>query len=251
MFKENVEKQNDKCVVSTGSGKKRKYVEISPDAKDGENLVKSTACFTPEYNRLQDRTVWFIYGASGCGKSTLIKSIVESYVRLDKKNKERVFLISAKPEDPTLDSLKYIKRLNLAKIAEIPFELSKDLKDSLFIMDDTEAISDEAQKNAVYFGMLKKILELGRSYKINCCISSHLPNHKFNKLCIFECHYLYTFLNSGSWYHHEYILTNYAGVDKKELKKLKKKDSRWCGFHKSHPNFYITQHEVGKIGGED
>ncbi len=247
MFKES-NKQTTTSIVSEGENKKKSFIDADPEAKNGENRIVAKNKFSLEYCRLNPfRNCYFIFGASGAGKSYVCKDIIKSYVKLNKDHKDKIYLISQKKEDETLDSLKYIKRINLNKIVGQKFEINKDLENSFFIFDDCESVDDPTIKEHIYFNWIKQILELGRSYKINCIVTSHLPHGKFNKLAIFESHYVISYLNSGAFRQTSYMLENYAGIDPKLIKKLKAKDSRWTMFHKNYPNFYVQEKELAKI----
>ena len=49
----------------------------------------------------------------------------------------------------------------------------------------------------------------------------------------------------------KYVLTEYLGLDKYEISKFKKLNSRWICIVRAYPSAYLAEHEVGLLHTED
>jgi energy-coupling factor transporter ATP-binding protein EcfA2 len=238
------DKQNLNCI---GKISEKKYIEVDVNELNRDTVIKTKAEITPSFSRFnKDRSIYMLAGPSGAGKSHFIKNLCKSFVKLFKKSRNKVYLISSKVEDPTLDSLPFIQRIDVDMVMKDGiFELSHELNDSLFIFDDTESF-DKLRLEFVYNHMISKILMNGRSYRINCCVSTHM-NSKIANLAYFEAHYLVVYLNAGGYSQTEYMLNKKIGISIKEIKKHKKLNSRWYCYFKCFPQFLMYEHGAEKI----
>jgi hypothetical protein len=160
-------------------------------------------------------------GMPGSGKTFALAE----YVVLFKKMKPnyRIYLLSQKPNDKLLDKLIH-KRIPLDSLPDANFE-AEDFKESLLIADDVDTISDKTVEKAT-FDLIDKCLEVGRSLDTFMCLTMHLPanNKQTRRILNSSTHYVY-FKNSSN-HGNDYVLENYYGFSKDEIKKLKKINSR-------------------------
>ena len=120
----------------------------------------------------------------------------------------------------------------------------------MIIFDDIDVIGDKKVKDKVY-GILNQILEISRHYKHWCICTNHLATNKeYTKRILNEAHWVVFFPMSISR-QLRYLLTEYLGMDKKLIYKLKKLKSRHITFYKNYPNFILSQRNIFLINNED
>jgi len=184
----------------------------------------------------QDRSIWYIAGASGSGKSYQAKIIISNYKKLFPDRP--VFLISKLTSDETLDSLKYIQRVDLVEFCQQPFDV-EDTEPCLIIFDDFETL--EKKQLQVVLDAINDISILGRHKTISMIyISHHLTNYKSTKLILNESHNIIVFPQNTSFLQLKYLLENYGNMDPNEIKKLRKL-GRWVCIYTQYPNYVISQ----------
>lgn len=212
-----------------------KLLEI--DIKDGEIIP---------YPTLDTRQVVYTAGCSGSGKSYSAKKYAMMYNKCFPKNK--IFLFSKVSNDISLKGIK-----NLIPI-ELNHELVEDeitideLADSLCYFDDTDCIGDKDILKAV--NQLKdSILETGRHANIHCVITSHLiSDYKRTRTVLNEAHLLTVFPSSGSSHQIRSVLSKYFGLDKQDIDKLFKLNTRAVTIRKNFPQLVMSAHKVYLIG---
>lgn len=183
-------------------------------------------------DKTKERGVYYISGMSGSGKSYFCNQLIGQYHKMYKNN--QIYLFSIIDEDPSLTN-KFIKRIKLnKKFIETPFELS-DFKDSFIIFDDIDTIKNKAIKSKLVH-ILDTLLQCGRH--INCSVAylSHVPcNGKDTKIILAESGYITIFPKTLGMRSLIYILRDYIGLDKKQIKKVKDLDTRSITIIKSYP----------------
>jgi len=192
-----------------------------------------------------ERELIYITGSSGCGKTTFIKNYCELYHKIYKK--APIYLFSEKLEDPSIDNLKFIKRIVIDKkineISNINFE--SYLQNTLLLFDDYDDIKKDYLEPIQ--NLISRVLKLGRQYKISAMIVSHLinptKNREFNRNILLECQKIVFFKNDNT-YGNRYYLKTYGGLDKKQIDKVLSKDTRYIIFNNRYPNFFITKYEI-------
>lgn len=207
-------------------------------SKGKEVILNDGAQITPIFDTTKERQVFYITGMSGSGKSTYVASLVEIYKKLNPKN--RIYLFSNKPQDPVLDKFDYVKRIKLDEtLVSDPIQL-QELKNSLVIFDDIEAIADKKLANEMD-RLRDMILQQGRSYKVSFCYVSHLANnYKQTRTILNECHAITIFPAMCTKYSLKYLLDKYFGFGKHDLTKLLALPSRWVTIHKA-PVFVLYE----------
>lgn len=196
----------------------------------------------------KEREILYITGPSGSGKSTYSANYIDEW---KKQHKGRpIYLFSALPEDESLDRVSP-KRIKIDdRLITEPLSAS-DFEDSLVIFDDIDVISNKAHREEVY-KILNQILEVGRHYKISCILTNHLPtNGKDTRRILNECHSITYFPHSGAGRQINYLLKDYLGLDKKQIKKFKDSKSRWATIYKNYPNMGMTEKELYTLAEND
>lgn len=196
-----------------------------------------------------ERQILYITGPSGSGKSTYTARYTKLYKQLFKNNP--VFVFSALKDDESLDVVKPRRfKIDKETLIDDPIIIS-DLKDSLVIFDDIDAISNKELKIEVY-NILNQILETGRHFSISCIITNHLPsNGTYTRRILNECHSVTYFPHSGNNGKIKKFLLEQVGIDKADIIKNKKAKSRWATVFKNYPMVNMTQKQIRILGEDD
>jgi hypothetical protein len=153
-------------------------------------------------------------------------------------------------DDESLDKLKPKRVMIDDRLVSEPL-MAEDFAESLVIFDDIDVISNKAHREAVY-KVLNQILEIGRHYKIFCVVTNHLPTAgNDTRRILNEAHSITYFPHSGSARQVNYLLMNYVGLDKDDIKILKKSKSRWATIYKNYPQVAMTERLIFKVGEDD
>lgn len=217
---------------------KPRVISVEPDPKKVQFFLPTIDVKEHEHIQLcpntdQERDILYITGASGSGKSFFTKKYLEQYHHTFPKRP--IYMFSSLNDDKTLDSIKYLKRVQLT-----PELLSEDLgvqdfKDSLVIFDDTDCLQDKRMKLKIN-GILNVLLETGRHYNVSLIYTSHLATAgNDTKRILNECNSITIFPASLGGRTLKYLLESYLGLDKHQIKKIKKTDSRAITICKSFP----------------
>lgn len=253
----NLEEQGRALAIIEGEGKnKKKTVSIATNDEQEEECKKTFRTLqlgegqkfqqTPDPNT--ERQIMYITGASGSGKSTYIASYCKQYKKKFPSND--IYVFSALNEDSSLDVIKP-NRLKLdERMISDPLTVD-DFKDTLVIFDDIDVIGDKKIREAVY-QVLNAILETGRHTKTSVCISNHLPTAgKDTRRVLNECHCVVYFPHSGSAKALKYLLTEYLGLDKTSMTKIKKLKTRWACIFKNYPSIAMTEKNMWLLADDD
>jgi ABC-type dipeptide/oligopeptide/nickel transport system ATPase component len=221
------------------------YISTKHTQHSNNDIVKfNNAKIIPDIER---RQVIYICGQSGCGKSTFAGAYVKQFKKLFKK--ADIYIFSRKKGDPAYDKYNPYYIPIDERLYEEPIDITEELKDGgLVIFDDTSTISDDKIKTAVS-KLLADILEVGRSFKIYCIITSHLINsndRKETRVIMNELTDMVIFPRACNRYALTYALTKYFGIDKKKIEGILKLNSKWALIHKNFP-MYVLHEKGGEI----
>ena len=228
-------------------------IDNEDEAKTSFNELKldKDEFFQPISDPKQERYIYYIIGRSGSGKSYFIKQwILNFYRQLYKKRK--VYIFSALKDDKTLDDLTFIKRIKLDQefLEDDEIEID-DFKDSLLIFDDTDTIKDKNIKQKVDH-ILDEVLVIGRHHNISALITRHTAtNGRDTKLILAESHSYVIFPNGMGNKSISYLLDNYLGLDKSQIKKIKKLKSRAITINRTFPLTVVSEHECFVLNNGD
>ena len=187
------------------------------------------------------REVLVVTGPSGAGKSYWIRTYVKNYLKLHPKND--VYLISSLSHDDTLDAVKDLKRIDTDKLVANPPKDVKTWTNSRVIVDDIEGL--DAAKGAAVQRVQDMIASEGRHSGTTLIRSSHLStDYKRTRLLLQEAHGLVLFPQAGAHSQYVYLLTKYAGLDKKVVQNLLSTQTRWMMVHHTAPRYVLTTHSI-------
>jgi hypothetical protein len=229
--------------VINENNKTEKIISVESDKDKVKDYFEEYKCLKGEYIqqipvKQNSRSVGYISGKSGSGKSTYSRKYIEQYHKMYKKRP--IYVFSYFKEDPSLDSLKYIKRIPMDdKFLSTEFMLDPDFKDCLCLFDDIDLIKHKALKNKV-FGILYTLLEGGRHVNCELLVLSHIgckggetrtQLSESTSITIFP-----RMINARAC---KYILETYMGMDKNQIKRVKQLNSRWVTVVQSYPNVVL------------
>lgn len=249
----NIDKIGSPVAIIKGGKHNKTKIYLSDEIPNKTNELKKTfnalkiddGIFQQVPNTKKERQCGLIVGASGSGKSHYVKNYIKEYKNTYKDRE--IYMFSNLCYDDTLKDIK----MNRIKIDETlindPIHIS-EFQDSMVIFDDVDAMAKKL-KIAVY-EIMKEILNQGRHFNIEVIITSHMANGPELKSILNEVSYFVYFIHACTRQTH-YVLENYIGIDKKDIKKIKSLgNSRWAMIHKNYPPFFMTEHNIGTLAAE-
>jgi len=188
----------------------------------------------------RERDCIMITGASGSGKSHFTNNYMKEYKKAYKKNK--IYFFSKLDEDKSIDK-KLVQRVRIDEdMIANPIDTA-ELKDSLAVFDDVEHIDNDEVKKYL-FKLINSILTTGRHYNISIILVIHYPNASYTRTMLSECQ-SFVYFPCSATRSVNYALEAYVGIDKKEIKYIKKNiKSRWVAIFKNYPQCVVTEHKV-------
>jgi hypothetical protein len=228
--------KNDKIVyLDENNGAMTNYSEMTLDKGKFQYM----------FNTKKERFIAYCSGQSGSGKSYWTAQIAKEYKKVYPKR--QIYLLSYVNEDPSIDAIKSLKRLNIQSDEFLNMDLSsEDFKDSLIIFDDVDCIREKKLKNKIK-DILDKVLQTGRHFNTSCIYLSHLTCAGGDtKMILAECHSITVFPNTLNGRTRDYLYKSYIGLNKKQIENLKKLEdnTRSLTFVKSYPSVFISDHEI-------
>jgi hypothetical protein len=201
-------------------------------------------------NKKTERTIRYVTGASGSGKSYWTKMYADEYHRIYPKRE--IYILSSIKEDKTLDKIKDLHRVKLDSQEFLTEDITaQDFKDCLVIFDDTDCLTDKRQKLKVD-AILNSVLETGRHFNVEVVYTSHLAcNGKDTRRILNECKSVTIFPSGLGGKSIKYLLDNYFGLDKEQIKKIKKLNSRWVTIQKGFPMSVLSDKECFILNSPD
>lgn len=195
---------------------------------------------------METRQCVYCAAPSGSGKSYWAKNYAKMYNKAFPSNK--IFLFSKVSNDVSLKGIKNLIPIILDQELVDDEITCDELADSLVIMDDCDTISNKDILGAV--NQLKNsIQETGRHANIHCLVTSHLiSDYKKTRTTLNESHILTVYPSSGSAHQIKSVLSKYWGLDKKDIEKIFRLNSRWVSIRKNYPQMVMSEHKVYLIG---
>jgi hypothetical protein len=250
----NVEGARNICIIDGGkyNGEIVKYIDKDKDLtnnkyhkyQDFTHLKLTDGKFKPYVDRTASRQVVSCLGCSGSGKSWYLKDYVLSY--MEEFPRRYIYLFGPFQDDKTFKELKSprFKQIALEGYETDPLTLEDIPEDSLCIFDDIDVINNKDVIKLIE-KLQGQILKGGRHKSVSCCITSHVSGTQSSatRELMLESTIITLYLGSGAGYNT--ILERYFGLQKKQIDKLKKMNSRWVSFVKSYPQMYFSENEIG------
>lgn len=193
-------------------------------------------------NKKTERQILYITGASGSGKSYYTRNYCNEYKKLFPKNE--IYLFSSIQEDSSIDKVKDMNRIRLDhEFLQTDLDVN-DFKDSLVVFDDTDCLTNKLLKMKVN-NILNMLLETGRHTNTSVIYTSHLATNGLDTRRILnECHSVTIFPYSLGGRTLKYLLENYFGLDRDQIKKIKKLNSRWVTLVKGFPMVVLADKDM-------
>ena len=218
-------------------------VYLNNTSKHSTEIVElpKNESFTPMPNTSKERDVLYIFGQSGSGKSYYVYLYALNYKKCYPKNPIYVFS-TLESDKEGLDKIKGIKRIKLNKEFTDDIMIPTDeFKNSLIIFDDVDNISDKPLKKKVW-AYLNTFLQTGRHFNISLAITFHVSaGGNETKMIINEATSITWFPATIGGRNLKYMLDSYLGLDKEQIKKIKKLESRWITIIKSYPKVILSE----------
>ena len=220
------------------------YVNSNPKAKIKnpmtELVVKDTQIVQMIPNKKKERFISYVSGQSGSGKSYFTNKLAEEYHSMYPKR--AIYLFSLLTEDKSI-KCKHIKRIKLDNnFLKTDLSLA-DMKNCLLIFDDIDCIKQKHIKGKLDH-IVDTLCQVGRHSNSSLVFVSHMPcNGKDTKMILNECNNITIFPKTMGNRSLRYLLGEYFGLDKKQIQKIKKLDSRHITLVRSYP--MVLLHEKG------
>lgn len=213
------------------------YKSIKKDGSKDITLKNGTFLPIPDIHR--ERVSYYVFGSAGSGKSYFCASVLKQWVKLYPKGK--IFLFSQMFEDPVLDKLPNLTRIDVSTLEEEPIDIY-DLPEHCFcVFDDVDSITNKKVSQAVA-DLESSIHQIGRKLHINIIKTSHLGSNGLStKLVLSESQYITCYPSSGSFAQISYVLKQYVGLSNKDLEKIKSLRSRWVMVSKNYPQYILSE----------
>ena len=188
----------------------------------------------PKPSSEKERSVLFIAGESGAGKSYFAREYAKDYSKMFPRN--NIYLISYLDRDETLDSYKKITRLNCFNdefLAECnTLDLEAEFSNSFVIFDDIDSMTEKKIKVIIY-GLLNKMLRLGRHYNISVAYLGHELYSSHELKCILnESNTVTFFPRFLNFKKMKYLLQEYFGLSQDQIEKIRAMKDRNVTFIK-------------------
>lgn len=183
-----------------------------------------------------------VLGMSGSGKTMYTKKLLKNS-DLD----EDIFLFTRNDEDPSIDDLKNMNRIEITEQDILDAYHSgeqlidiKTLKNSVCIFDDIEEASK--LKTAYYERLRDDVAKNGRKLNIDIVSIIHGTDYKKTRSVMSEAT-SYTFFLGGSDAMNKYVIKQYLGIEKKDYTDLKNKTkgSRWVTISNTYPSILMCE----------
>jgi len=193
-----------------------------------------------------ERAIHYICGSSGSGKTYWIKLFLIEYKKTFPKND--IYVFSPFPEeDKSFEGVK----VNYMKIDEDLLNdslTSEDFKNSMIVFDDIEAISNRTLRKDV-LRLMDDVLTTGRHYNVSACVVFHeATNGQPTKKILNESHSISFFPRTLSGRSMKYLCDSYLGLEKDEIKRIKKLKTRAVTVVKGYPKVIVSDKEMFCLG---
>lgn len=194
----------------------------------------------PKFNK-SDRC--FVAGPTECGKTRYCKKYIKQYQKVYPKKK--IFIFSDLENDPMIDDVKNITRFELDdELLEKPPIEPEVFKNSICLFDDIDSIQDKRILKYVQ-GLRDSILKKGRHSNILCLVTSHiLANRDDTKIILSQSNSITMFCRSGATHGIRYILKEYIGADRENIRKILNLPSSWVTIYKNYPQYVVYKKGV-------
>lgn len=202
--------------------------------------------FMPIPNKDLDRSTILILGMAGSGKSYFAGQWLKEYHKMYPTYP--IYIFSEKPYDEQLDSIKGTRRVKLSpELSELEYT---EFKECCCVFDDIDGLEKGIRK--VVNTLRDKLLKLGRAQKTTVLSTNHNSTDGLDTKTLLNEAQSIVFFMANYNRSLKYLLENYLGMTKEDIKKAKKNKSRWTAYVKqSYPNVIIQQRNIWIPGRDD
>lgn len=199
----------------------------------------------PNRNKIEKT---YVSAPSGAGKSTFCANWMNEYKKMFKDGE--LFVFSTVGEDDVIDKLEPIRISLNEELLNDPINPT-EIANSLCLFDDVDTIVQPKIRNNIC-GLRDWLLEQGRHHGIRMLMTSHLlMNYKATRRLLNEATTVVFFPKCGSTMHIKRYLTNYAGFDPEQIKRILRLPSRWVALYTHHPMFVLYEKGAYLINDTD
>lgn len=206
--------------------------EITID--DGKIVLIPPPIYKLQEGELPETSRIYVAGPTGSGKSHWCAEYIKEVIK--QRKYKNIYIFSNLSEDPILDKISPTpKRIAINENLIDPPILLNEMKDSIILFDDIDAIKDDKVRKSVQKLRDEANCE-GRHYSIFALSTGHqLLNYKLTRNILADCNYITFFPRSGGDYWINQFLKNYCGCSKVEIEKIMNLPSRWVCIKKTYP----------------
>lgn len=198
-------------------------------------------------NTKKERDILYVVGQSGSGKSYFCTQYLKQYNILYPDRK--IYMFSTLDEDAEIDKLKNFHRIRLDDAflddQDIP---TSEFQDSCCVFDDIDNLRNQALKRKLW-ALMNSILQTGRHFNIHALITFHVSTAGLDTRMILNEAHSVTFncrtMGNGAL---KYLLDKYLGLDKEEIKRIKKLKGRMVTIMKTYPKMVVSEKECFILG---
>ena len=230
---------------------KNKIISISTDddedlyTKTFKHIKISSGMFQVLPNKNAERTVLTVLGSAGSGKSYFISKFLHEYQLMYPTYP--IYLFSEKDEDEQLDKLKNLKRIKLSEdLDELEYT---DFKNCCTLFDDSDSLSKPMKK--LVHSIRDKLLKLGRAQCTTVISSQHNATEGIDSKTLLNESQIIVFFLLNYNRSLKYLIENYIGATKHDIKLMRGNKSRWTAYFKSYPNAIVQERNAWILGGEE
>jgi len=214
------------------------YLNLDKTDNKIDNIVSNGDKIIPIIDKTL-RSVLYIAGPSGSGKSVFVSKWIHNALQFYKK--DEVFLFSPIKDDPSLNTIDYIKVELNNELKDLTID---DFENTFVIFDDTDTIKDK-YISGLLNNLRDELLETGRHSNSKMVITSHLiNNYKDTRRILNECTAIVIYPNSSGTYGIRTYLKTYMGLNKDQVDRILKHKDRWILISKTYPIYVLTENEL-------
>ncbi len=213
------------------------YKDLKPELTE---KLKTEMVFHNETLMLLPRpkkhTFIYVCGATGSGKSYWISEFLKKYIEIYKE--KEIYLFSDTSEDEVLDKYNPTRIMINDSIVKKPIQ-TKELENSLVIMDDVDSIGDKNQKKAIVT-LYDQVLKRGRHDKVDMIITNHAcTDYTATRNILVNSQFIVCFPSSGATASLIRLFKAYLGLSKEQIDRILKLPSRYVCIHVQYPQFVL------------
>lgn len=252
----NFEKEGFGAIAELRSENKKKDAQeiyVEADTSKVNEYLKEIKCKLNEHiqhmpHKANERQILYITGASGSGKSYYVNKYGNEYAKKFKNNP--IFLFSSVQDDTSL-KIPRMKRVRLDDEFLRTDLTASDFKNTLVIFDDTDVINNKAILKKVN-GILDTLLQTGRHHGTSVIYTSHTAcNGGQTKVILNEAHSVTIYPSGLGGRSIKYLLDQYFGLDKEQIRKIKRLPSRWVTILKTYPMVVLYEKGAYVLNDKD